>query len=354
MARSGVIYGPSGTFKTTAIAHFARYIARKTGKATLLFSADGGGWESCQEEVNAGMILPYHCDSANIPLPVIRKVSQGYWPRNPDETDIALVDFRPIDWNEIGGMAVEGITSISTMLMRHYADKNIKSGEEATSRFTQPILVNGQLTHEQFGQNSKGHYGGVQNQVFSMINNFTSLPAHYVLFTAHEKRYTEDGELQCGISVPGKAITPLVPTWVGDCIHAQDYNYTVKVSIPDIQDAAKLVEQDAVRVTARYYFTKHLDPQTGAVFIAKPRVTHSKVADLERKFPGGFFVPTVDHGFDRYLDAVDFLAQDAAQADSLKNWREKMDQRLGRTPTSPAAPATSSVKSNTAAEGGKQ
>lgn len=331
MARSGVIYGPTGTFKTTAVAHFARWIAETTGKATSLFTASAeGGWEPCQEEVLAGMIRPYKCDVNTIPLPIIRKVSQGYWPENPEETDIAQVSFAPTNWNEVGGIAIEGITSLGTMLMRHCADKNLKTGQEGTSAFAQPINVGGEIINETFVQNSKGHYGFVQNQLYSLISNFTSLPVSYVLFTAHEKKYAEDGELQCGINVPGKAITPLVPTWVGDCIHAQDYPVKEIVRIKDDSREQGFREEETVGTVCRYYFVKHPDLATGAIFDAKPRVTHSKVMELRKVYPGGFFVPTPDHGFDDYLRAVDKLAADAAQADSLKGWRERADQKLGR------------------------
>jgi hypothetical protein len=332
MARSGCIFGASGTWKTTAAAHFARWIAETTGKSTLLFSSDGGGWEPCQEEVLAGMIRPYHCDSASIPLPVVRKVSQGYWPRNPEETEISKVDFVPVDWSEVGGIVVEGLTSLGTMLMRHCADKNLKTGEAGTTPFSQPIRVGGEIISETFTQSSRGHYGFVQNQLYSLITNFTSLPVSYVLFTAHEKKYAEDGELQCGISVPGKAITPLVPTWVGDCIHAQDYKLVQKIKVADAAMPTGYREEETVRVKCRYYYEKHIDQATGAIFDAKPRITHSKIGELEKIFPGGFFEPTPDHGFDIYLREIDKLAQDAAQSDSLKGWREKMDLKLGRRP----------------------
>jgi hypothetical protein len=331
MARSGIIYGGSGTFKTTAVAHAARMIAETTGKSTLLFTASAeGGWEPCQEEVLADMIRPYKCDVNSIPLPIIRKISQGYWPRNPEETDIAKVEFWPIDYNEIGAIAIEGITTLGTMLMRHCADKNLKTGQEGTSAFAQPINVMGKIEYETYVQNSKGHFGFVQNQLYSLISNFTSLPVSYVLFTAHEKRYTEDGELQCGIAAPGKAITPLIPTWVGDCIHAQDYPVKETVRVADAAAEGGFRTEEVMKIRCRHYYTKHIDPATGATFDAKPRVTHSKVLELEKVLPGGFYVPTPEHGFDNYLREVDKLASDAAQADSLKDWRKKWDDRLGR------------------------
>jgi hypothetical protein len=324
MADSGCIYGPSGSWKTTAVAHMARYIAEVTGKATLLLSADGGGWKSCEEEILAGMVRPYRVNADVIPLPIVRKVSQGYWPENPNEEDVSQVNFIPVSWDEIGAIAVEGITSLGTMLMRHCADKNLKTGEEGASRFAQPIRVMGQIGQEVFTQNSRGHYGFVQNQLYSLVRNFLSLPVKYVLFTAHEKRYTEDGELQCGVAAPGKAITPMIPSWFGDCIHAQDYKIAQKVKIDG-------VDEDTIRIKCRYYFVKHPDPMTGVVFDAKPRVTHSKALELEKRYPGGFFVPTPDQGFDQYLRVVDELAKDAAQSDKLREWRATMDRkRMGQ------------------------
>src|SRR5580658_394090 len=106
MARSGCIYGGSGSWKTSQVKWLARYIAKKTGKATLLLSCDGGGWEPCRPEIEAGMILPYRCDSATAPLPLLQLVSKGYWPHEESGK------MRPINWNEIGGVAVEGWTSI--------------------------------------------------------------------------------------------------------------------------------------------------------------------------------------------------------------------------------------------------
>jgi hypothetical protein len=343
MAKSGCIYGPTSSFKTTAIAHFAHYIAEKTGKATLLFSADGGGWAPCEEEVRAGMIRPYRCDTANIPLPVVRKVSQGYWPRNPEETDIAKVEFHRANWDEIGGIAVEGFTSIGTMFMRHAADKNLKTGEEGTSKFYQPINIAGNVEQEVFAGSSKGHYNFVQNQLFGMTMNFTSLPVEYVLFTGLEKKGEDDDRSTVyGVSVPGKAITNQIPTWVGDLIHAQDFAVPRKVRVPPPGKIAaqckpeELIETDIVDTVCRYYFKKHPDPSSGIMFPAKPRVTHGAVRELEKRYPGGYFEPSTESGFDDYLRVIDELS--AGRADSMKDWRAKADAKLGRGVAGVATP----------------
>src|SRR5258708_38539052 len=123
MGRSGCIYGPTGRFKTTQAKWLAHYIANKTGKCTLLLSTDGGGWASCQPEVDAGMIRPYRCETANLPLVLLRKISQGYWPENVEETDPSKINLIPINWDEVGGIVVEGLTSISQVTMRFRPDQ---------------------------------------------------------------------------------------------------------------------------------------------------------------------------------------------------------------------------------------
>jgi len=335
MAKSGCIYGGTSTFKTTAVSHLAHYIAEKTGKATLLFSADGGGWAPCDEEVRAGMIRPYRCDTATIPLPILRKFSQGYWPENPEESDISRLNFVRVNWDEVGAIAVEGFTSIGTMLMRLCADRALDTGQEATSKFTQPIVVDGVVQHVMFAGNSKAHFNFCQNQLYGMTMNLTSLPVEYVLFTGLEKKTEEDGSSIMGVAVPGKAITNQIPTWVGDLIHAQDFAVpkTVKVPPPGKTLAQSkpedLIDQVVMDTVCRYYFKKHPDPVTQLMFPAKPRVSHGAVRELERRMPGGYFEPTPDEGFDKYLKVIDELT--AGRADSLKGWREKMDARLGRT-----------------------
>lgn len=337
MARSGCIYGPTGTYKTTQVKRLAHYLAKKTGKATLLLSTDGGGWEPCQPEVEVGMIKPYRCETANLPLVLLRKISQGYWPRNVEETDPERIDLEPIDWNEHAGIAVEGLTSISQVVMRYLPDKGISVGGEDRKKansnmaFAQAVQVMGQWMPENFGSNTRGDYGFVQNYLYGLVMNFTSLPVDYALFTALESK-TEDDDRSTiyGPAISGKKGTAQCGAWFGDLIHAQDYPVASKVLVPDPKDINKKIEQDIIDLTIRYHFKKHLDPMTGIPFPCKPRVTPEKIADLDKRFPGGYFEPKQDgtDGFDQYLETLDSLA--VGQADTLRGWRQRMDEKLGR------------------------
>ena len=340
MARSGCIYSPTGGRKTSQVKDFAHYIARLTGKATLLLSTDGGGWDPCKPEVAAGMILPYRCEVANIPLPILRKISQGYWPADPLETDPGRINLTPINYNEVGGIAVEGWSSISQVVMRYLPDQGISVGGEDRKKpssnmaFAQGVKVDGQWLSENFGSNTRGDYGFVQNFLYGLVMNFNSLPVEYVLYTALESK-TEDDDRSTtfGPAIAGKKGTRDCGAWVGDLIHGQDYPIVTKMLVPDPQDPTKQVEVDQIDMTVRFHFKKHLDPATGIPFPAKPRVTPEKTEKLAKRFPGGYFEPVVKDGqvfdgFGTYLDEVDKLGSE--QADQLKGWREKMDAKLSR------------------------
>ena len=327
MARSGILYGPTGSFKTTAVKHFAHYIADTTGKSTILLSADGGGWGACQPEIDAGMILAYPVDSMNEPLMVLRKFSQGY------RFDAAM-NLVPVDWNEVGGYAVEGWTSISQAIMRYLPDKGINVGGEDRNKlggFSQTANIEGQVSTEHFRSSTRGDYGFVQNQLYGLVMNFNALPVRYVLYTALEaKTEDDDRSTTFGPSIAGKKATAQCGAWVGDMLHAQDYQKVTTHKVPNPANPAEMIDAQTAEMVVRMYFKKHPDPATGIPFPAKPRVTPERIAELDKRFPSGYFEPSPEHGLDLYLKAVDELSVNAG--DALKGWRDKMDAKLGRTP----------------------
>ena len=328
MARTGILYGDSGSLKTTQGKFFSRYIYEVTGKETLLLSMDGGGWSPMNPEIKANLINAYRCNT-QVPLPMLRTISKGYWPENPLESEISKTNLKQIDWNRYGGMIVEGVTSISQAIMRHLADEGIKTGEEATNQFAQMCLIDGKATPVKFAGNSRGHYGFVQNALYSMVMNFSSLPCHYVLFTGLESRTEEDDRTTVyGPQIAGKKATNLVPSWVGDCLHSQGYPVERQVEVPDPKDPSKKIPGTVIDNVVRIYFKKHPDPVTGILFPAKPRVTPDKIPELDKLYPGGYFEPTIHHGLDKYLHAVDQL--DSSSADTVSSWRDETDKKFGR------------------------
>lgn len=342
MAYSTCLYGSSGSFKTTQVKFFSHYIAETTGKSTLLFSADGGGWSACDPEVAAGMIRPYRADVSTLPLQILRLISKGYWPEHPEETRPEKINMVPMDFNEVGGIAIEGLTSIGSVVMRYLPDNNISVGGEERDKkgmmFRLQVNVDGALHTEQYGSNTRGDFGFSQRFIEGFISNLTSLPVRHVLPTALESK-TEDDDRSTiyGPSMPGKKATAQCGAWFGNLLHAQDYTVVRTVKVPNPQKPGEMMDSQVGENVVRIYFKKHPDPVTSIPFPAKPRVTPEKVVELEKVYPGGYFEPSVTSGLDSYLHLIDRLATDSGNA--LAGWREKMDQKLGR---SPKAAATSS------------
>lgn len=336
MARSLVLYGGSGSHKTGEAANVARYIARKTGKKTLLLSTDGGGWTPCDPEIQSGMIEPYRVETNMLPLSLLRKISQGYWPQDTQETRPDKINLLPVDWNEVGGIIVEGWSSIGSVVMRYLPDKNLNVGGEDRSKlgnFIVPVTVEGKVQQERFSSNSRADFGFSQNFEYGLTMNFNSLPCELVMYTALESK-TEDDDRSTifGPQLPGKKATAAAPSWVGDCLHAQDYSVARVEDVPDPADPKKTVKAERVDTVVRVYFTKHPDPATGIMFPAKPRVAPAQVPELMRAFPGGYFESVKGKcGLDTYLETVDRLNAEVGQKDDeLRAWREKMDAKLGR------------------------
>jgi hypothetical protein len=344
MARSTCIYGGTGCWKTAQIKGLARYTARTTGKATLLLSADGGGWAPCQPEIDAGMIRPYRVETATLPLVILRKISQGYWPADPNETEPSRINLVPINYDEIGAMAIEGWTSISQVVLRYLPDKGINVGGEDRWKlggFRQQVHVNGAIAEESFASSTRGDYGFILNNIYGLTMNANSLRLQDVLWTALEaKTEDDDRSTTFGPAIAGKKATAQCGSWVGNLIHAQDFATTRTENVPAPGGKpGETVPQSVIDMTVRFYFKKHLDPSTGVPFPAKPRVTPEQMAALDKRFPGGYFEPKADgtNGLDTYLTVIDELA--AGQADTLKGWREKADARLGRNKVAVAAAA---------------
>ena len=81
MAKSILLYGETGTFKTSQIKYLARYIYERYGKTTRVIFTGASDGDLTKPEENAGIIESYRISSLTDPLPAIRKLAKGYWPR---------------------------------------------------------------------------------------------------------------------------------------------------------------------------------------------------------------------------------------------------------------------------------
>src|SRR5687767_2250686 len=205
-AKTTLVYGATGTFKTHNVGLFARYMYEKTGKPVRLISADAGGTEPIEEYIDTGIIQPMYVVEDPDLLGKLVQLCRGYWPDSKGKLSKEGLD-------NISAYAFEGITSISQLLMTHFAQKGQKINEDVVGKFTEEGIS--------FGANPKSHYGFIHNQIYGMLADLGCLPVERVLITAHEGKGQDDfnKQLVYGPASVGQAATSRIPPYVGDLFH---------------------------------------------------------------------------------------------------------------------------------------
>jgi hypothetical protein len=338
--KADLVYGESGTGKTSLIGSYARYIyevtARKygTGMRTRLITMDGGGWDPINPEIEAGIIEVLPLINNTHILTTMDALSQGFW---PDLSKVALeggylapealpkltewqrpanMDFKAIG---VGAYAIEGLTSFSYAIKRQLEKKGPPMGEKASYAYTE-ATADGTPGSKYFGSN-RAYYGFIQGRALDILPKFASLPVERVLWTALESIGEEDGQTIIGPKTAGKAITADVPAFVGQCLHLESY-VKEKVKVQEVEVKVPTIKQE-IR-GHRMYFRAHPDPVTGRLHKCKARIPPAKLPELMEEYPGGFVELTPEGGFDKYLHFVDKL--EAAGIGGLSSWKAKIDE----------------------------
>lgn len=302
-ANSLLVYGDSGRYKTTNVGRFARYMYEKTGKPIRVISADGGGWGPIQGEIDAGIIDALRVVESETPLPLLRKLGQGYWPKGQSLSLDGLDD--------VSAYAVESLQSLGTMLMRYIVRSGRKISEEVVGQFIESVsAIEGGAKDEKFSAPARSHYGFVQNELLGIIANFRALPVERVLFTAGEGKGTDDmtNQLVYGPLAIGKALTDRLPYEVGDLLHFQAEAVNNKLEI-------------------RCYFKPHADAVTRVVWPAKARIQPSQLGALDKRWPMGYYPLTLEEGIEQYLEFQDQARLEEGK--QLADWKQTVDAKRG-------------------------
>ncbi len=341
-----VVYGPTGSRKTTQIGEFAKYIYETTGKQTRLISVDGGGYGTIQNYINAGIIVPWRLvEEENVKAAII-KASRGAWPkelRNGLRSSSLIVEpnqaGRKAALKDVGAYAVEGWTSISKTVIRDAVRKGQKISEDVVGQFGETL--DGEVIDQEevrkrkasgadmegvelFGAPARAHYGFVQNFIQDVIRNFSALPVDRVLYTAlegkGEDKFTKD--VSYGPDTAGSALTASIPAFVGDCLHFEDYKK--EAGTDPANPSQKLVE-----LGVRAWFQSHPDSNAAnkAMWPAKTRVASDMVEEFRRQMgPAGYF-DLKQKSLGDYLRVQDELL--AKGTERLKAWKEALDKKRG-------------------------
>ena len=214
---STLIYGVSGSGKTTQVQELALWVQHKTGKKTRLVSASGGGWTSIIPAVESGLVVPTYIRGRSHPVETLNKMTQGWWPQDPNDPASPLISpNQQKDWNDIGGYAFDSMTEACEWMM------SFMTNAEAAGTFkisAQPMKFKDGDTY--FGSPSMAHYGNIQTRISDFVSNSKGLRDMYVMWTALELKATDDNTRLplYGPDVSGRAKTAIAPAWFDNTLH---------------------------------------------------------------------------------------------------------------------------------------
>lgn len=229
-----LVYGKSGSGKTSQAGYIADYVRTKTGKKTRFISIDTGSrWAPLQSLVDDGTVIPviFPTSYEYNPYAVMRKLRKGMWPKDgiinmPTEvkngteiryqTNTAWLPWGAEEDREIGAIVVDSITSFATSFMSDAKQKNVRMGSEGAG---QARREDGEL----LGSNTQSHYSDAHTETLDLITSFQTLMPDIYLFTALEDIGTDDSggskRTALGPATVGKAIVTVVPSRVQNSFH---------------------------------------------------------------------------------------------------------------------------------------
>jgi len=314
---TALCYGATKSGKTREIGAMSLYIYQTYGKTTRLISADGGGWESVQDYVDAGIIEPINISDAATPLTLLHRLARGDW---EVEGKWLPRDHKDQQFSNVGMYAIEGFYSICQLLMGDQIEKGRKIAEDVVGKFAEKDADTGeQFT---FGNASRAHYGFVQQRLLQLIREFQGLCAvgvNQILFTSLESS-GEDEFTNAKILGPasaGKALTQILPQRVGDLIH--------------LEIVAKPAAKEGQPPTQEYraYFQPHIDSEIRRAWPASLRLTPTLNLELQKddELRKGYVVLTDERGATREGVSRLWRWRDRTQSKGVEELRKIMNSK---------------------------
>lgn len=277
--KADLLYGAGKTTKTSNIGKMARYVFEKYGKLTRLLTVDGGGYDTCMAEVEAGLIIPW-CPLARprFTISTLDLACQGYWPKDAQDPLSPLQPPGPGTWEMIGAYGVEGLTSIGDGIIRQLKKDKAHLSQDPSYTYSEQAVeveINGivkPLSISYSGGNMS-YYGAAQDQIYDMILKTHLLPVEKVLWTALEGKGEEEGTRApiYGPAIVGKKSTGKAPQWFGNCLHIEQL---VEQVADEKTKQMRVIERPVM------YIRTHADPLSRVPFPAGTRIPHQFAKDI--------------------------------------------------------------------------
>lgn len=250
-----LVYGRSGSGKTTWWMTIAKYLWLTQQKKTRCYLGDGGG---ATISINGGeeFVEVYPYTSRVNPFETVAAITSGDWPVDPESSTTQLLQPTLDEWAHIGLVVFEGLTVMGDYIMGSQkgglADRMARG--EILNNDTSFRLKDGSL---QVGGNARSHYMLGQRTMWEAVGRTESIPVP-VIWTAHERKAGEDEsskESIIGPDIVGQALTAKIGACFGYAVHLHPVHATKKT-----KDATTGGTVEQMALEYRAYTQDHYDP----------------------------------------------------------------------------------------------
>jgi hypothetical protein len=294
VAQSILLYGQTGSFKTSNAGEFIDFLAVRYGGITR--GIFGDNYAPIADRVESGWLDAWDITGEKDPLGCVILASEGWWPEK-------LVNGRPVtqklvkdNFKDISGYLIEGFKENASLFMRLMERKRQATGE--------PLV--GEHASTQYGQtvsysvSSRGTYAFCQFQTHRYFKlGFKGLPVPWVMATTHE--YKKKAEGIYGVAVAGKALAYEAPQWFDACLHFEKVQVAAQAA--GVGGKMETIERDG----SRAWFTSHLIDNIR--WHAKLGATVRNLPAVYAKYPRGYIPLVVDMATGEYVSSVRSLLE---------------------------------------------
>lgn len=316
--RTLIVYGVSGSTKTSQMYHLVKYLHQKTGKQFRFVASDPGGMVPFEDSgmIEQGIVDVYNYSATPFALADLRRLGAGYWPITARVDGVMKEHYlksipecmtTPEQWEKIGGYVIDSVSGIGDALKHHASDQDTGVGFKESWKFVEDDETITGLT--------QGHYGIAQKEIHSRLTRgFANLPVQWLLCTAllGKGEDKQSRESVYGPQIVGNAATPHAPSWFGHCLHLSRETYQ------DIKTPVNKDGDDSTKEGFVAWFTQHLDSSTRVPYLCKPRIAPELYLSLVKCFPHGFVPLDYTRGLSVYLDVIERLNTKLERKDNAR------------------------------------
>jgi hypothetical protein len=204
--RTILLYGRTRGGKTTQLGELAEHVYKTTGKKTIAYACDKGGFDTIQPYVDLGLVQVISQEDTPIFI-FLNKATRGF-------VRDATGKWVKGDFSDIGVVAFESATAFCDAMM----DDMIAKASEGTNiggGGNVSFNVTGDGETLKVGGSNMAMYGVAQSRITQEVWQSHKLPVEYIVWTASASKDEDQnaGGKVIGPAFVGKALTAEAPRW---------------------------------------------------------------------------------------------------------------------------------------------